>query len=102
MSLCCSLSCSHRRLSEFELPSKCFSTAGNFGFGIQEHIDLGLKYDPQVGIYGMDFYVVLSRPGVRVAHRKRGRARLGNKQKVTQEEAKKWFVTKFGGHIRTD
>lgn len=46
--------------------------------------------------------VVLSRPGVRVAKRKRGRARLGNKQKVTKEEAKKWFVTKFGGHIRVD
>ena len=51
---------------------------------------------------GMDFYVVLGRPGVRVAKRKRGRARLGNKQKVTKEEAKKWFVTKFGGHIRVD
>jgi large subunit ribosomal protein L11e len=40
----------------------------------------------------MDFYVVLSRPGVRVAHRKRGRARLGNKQKVTKDDAKKWSV----------
>jgi large subunit ribosomal protein L11e len=63
---------------------------------------LGLKYDPQVGIYGMDFYIVLGRPGARVTRRKRGQARLGNKQKVTREEAKKWFVTKFGGHIRTE
>ena len=23
------------------------------GFGIQEHIDLGIKYDPSTGIYGM-------------------------------------------------
>ena len=89
-------------VKEFELPDKCFSTGGNFGFGIQEHIDLGLKYDPQVGIYGMDFYVVLGRAGKRVATRKRGRARIGNKQKVTKEDAKKWFVTKFGGHIRTE
>lgn len=22
------------------------------GFGIQEHIDLGIKYDPSTGIYG--------------------------------------------------
>lgn len=36
---------------------------GNFGFGIDEHIDLGLKYDPSTGIYGMDFYIVLSRKG---------------------------------------
>ena len=40
-----------------------FSATGNFGFGIQEHIDLGIKYDPNIGIYGMDFYVVLGRPG---------------------------------------
>lgn len=40
-----------------------FSDTGNFGFGIQEHIDLGIKYDPGIGIYGMDFYVVLCRPG---------------------------------------
>lgn len=26
------------------------------GFGIDEHIDLGIKYDPSIGIYGMDFY----------------------------------------------
>ena len=39
-------------VKEFELPDKCFSSGGNFGFGVQEHIDLGLKYDPQVGIYG--------------------------------------------------
>jgi large subunit ribosomal protein L11e len=30
-----------------------FSATGNFGFGIQEHIDLGIKYDPSIGIYGM-------------------------------------------------
>ena len=40
-----------------------FSSTGNFGFGIQEHIDLGIKYDPGIGIYGMDFYIVLGRPG---------------------------------------
>ena len=48
-----------------------FSLNGNFGFGIQEHIDLGIKYDPSIGIYGMDFYVVLGRPGMNVRHKKR-------------------------------
>jgi ribosomal protein L5 len=31
-----------------------FSATGNFGFGIDEHIDLGIKYDPGIGIFGMD------------------------------------------------
>ncbi|KAJ8953576.1 hypothetical protein NQ318_002998, partial [Aromia moschata] len=52
-------------------------TSGNFGFGIQEHIDLGIKYDPSIGIYGLDFYVVLGRPGFNVAHRReKGQSRL--------------------------
>lgn len=55
------------RVKEYELKKGCFSDMGNFGFGVREHIDLGLRYDPNTGIYGMDFYVVLKRPGKRNA-----------------------------------
>ena len=51
------------KVHEYELRKKNFSKAGSFGFGITEHIDLGIKYDPSTGIYGMDFYVHLARPG---------------------------------------
>lgn len=51
------------KVREYELKQGNFSDTGNFGFGIQEHIDLGIKYDPNIGIYGMDFYVVLGRAG---------------------------------------
>jgi hypothetical protein len=27
------------------------------------------RYDPSIGIYGMDFYVVLGRPGMNIPHR---------------------------------
>merc|ERR1712137_309586 len=90
------------QVKEYELLSRNFSTSGNFGFGVDEHIDLGLKYDPSVGIYGMDFYIVLCRPGFRVSKKKRARARIGNRQKITKEDAMKWFMTKFQGHIRKD
>merc|ERR1711966_206333 len=63
-------------VKEFELLERNFSTSGNFGFGVEEHIDLGLKYDPSVGIYGMDFYIVLSRPGFRVSKRKRKQGKI--------------------------
>ena len=69
---------------------------GKFGFGIQEHIDLGTKYDPNTGIYGMYFFTVLARRGKRVSQRKRQHARLGNFQKVNKEEAQKWFTEKLG------
>merc|ERR1712071_731699 len=59
------------KVKEYELRRDNFSLNGNFGFGIQEHIDLGIKYDPSIGIYGVDFYVVLGRPGFSVAERRR-------------------------------
>ena len=39
-------------MKEYELLRRNFSETGNFGFGISEHIDLGIKYDPSTGIYG--------------------------------------------------
>jgi len=67
-----------------------FCFLGNFGFGIDEHIDLGLRYDPSVGIYGMDFYVVLARPGYRVAQKKYKKARVGVNHRIGKEDAKTW------------
>merc|ERR1712178_598687 len=61
------------KVKEYELPKSCFSATGNFGFGIQEHIDLGIRYDPYTGIFGMDFYVVLKKKGYRITKRKRCR-----------------------------
>merc|ERR1712083_1025326 len=87
------------KVKEFELIKGNFSDMGNFGFGIQEHIDLGIKYDPNTGIYGMDFYVCLERPGFRVARRRRCKNRVGFKHRVTKADSMKWFQQKFEGVI---
>lgn len=39
---------------------------------------------------GMDFYVMLERPGYRVARRRRALARVGVQHRVTKEDAIKW------------
>ncbi|KAI9012370.1 ribosomal protein L5 domain-containing protein [Hyaloraphidium curvatum] len=85
------------KVKEFELKQSNFSATGNFGFGIQEHIDLGIKYDPTIGIYGMDFYVVMGRAGYRVARRKHARGRVGHPHRVTKDETVAWFKKKFDG-----
>ena len=72
---------------------------GNFGFGINEHIDLRLKYEPNIYIYGMDFFNILARKRKRVPKRKHQRSRLGNFQKVTKENAKNWFKEKLNRTI---
>merc|ERR1719253_756946 len=76
-----------------------FSETGNFGFGISEYIDLGIKYDPTTGIYGMDFFVCLTRPGTRVSRRKVRKARVGFSHKITKEDSIKWFQDRFEGVV---
>merc|ERR1712078_652346 len=76
------------KVKEYELRKKNFSDSGNFGFGIDEHIDLGIKYDTNTGIFGMDFYVVLAKPGDRVSKRRAHHAKVGNFQRISKEEAK--------------
>ena len=87
------------KVKEYELKRSNFSSTGNFGFGIQEHIDLGLKYDPSIGIYGLDFYVVLGRAGFRVARRRRRTSKVGHHHLVSKIEAIRWYQKKFDGIV---
>ncbi len=87
------------KVKEYELNRNCFSEFGHFGFGRQEHIDLGLRYDPYTGIYGMDFYVVLKRPGMRVSKRKRAQRKVGNAQRILKEDAQEWFKRNYDGTL---
>ncbi|KAJ9107673.1 hypothetical protein QFC21_001133 [Naganishia friedmannii] len=87
------------KVKEYELKKRNFSQTGNFGFGIDEHIDLGIKYDPGIGIFGMDFYVVMGRPGMRVARRKYKHGRIGFQHKVKKDETVSWFKQRFDGIV---
>eukprot|EP00184_Porphyridium_aerugineum_P007098 CAMPEP_0184700098 /NCGR_PEP_ID=MMETSP0313-20130426/8497_1 /TAXON_ID=2792 /ORGANISM="Porphyridium aerugineum, Strain SAG 1380-2" /LENGTH=185 /DNA_ID=CAMNT_0027159497 /DNA_START=55 /DNA_END=612 /DNA_ORIENTATION=+ len=87
------------KVKEYELKGSNFSNTGSFGFGITEHIDLGIKYDPSTGIYGMDFYVVLKRAGSRVSIRRRAKSRVGKYQAVGKEDAIQWFQQKYEGIV---
>lgn len=87
------------KVKEYELMNKNFSNTGNFGFGITEHIDLGIKYDPNSGIYGMDFYIVLKRYGFRISKRKRCKSKIGKKQLISKEDAIRFFQTAWKGSV---
>jgi large subunit ribosomal protein L5 len=65
-----------------------FDERGNFAFGLKEHIEIpGVKYDPDVGIFGMDICVTINRPGDRVHDRRKRKARVGKKHLLTPEES---------------
>ncbi|CAL9090561.1 unnamed protein product [Musa acuminata var. zebrina] len=87
------------KVKEYELLRRNFSDTGCFGFGIQEHIDLGIKYDPSTGIYGMYFNVVLEHAGYRVSRCRRCKSRVGIQHCVTKEDATKWFQVKYEGVV---
>ncbi len=73
-----------------------FDPEGNFSFGVPDYTDLpNMKYDPKIGIFGMDISVSLKRAGFRIAQRKRVQHKLPKKHRITHREgidfAKKTF-----------
>lgn len=74
-----------------------FDETGNLSFGIPEYIDIpGLDYKPEIGMYGLDVAVTLSRPGFRIKERSRFRKKLPTKVKIRKEEAVDFIKKEFG------
>jgi large subunit ribosomal protein L5 len=71
-----------------KLAKRAFDERGNFSFGLKEHIEIpGVKYDPDIGIFGMDICVTVNRPGQRIKIRKRQGKAIGPKHVLTPEES---------------
>jgi len=82
---------------------RSFDKNGNFAFGIREHIDIpGTRYDPNLGITGMDVNVTLERPGYRVSRRKRAQSKVGSAHRVTPEESMSFIAEKYGVKVGQD
>jgi large subunit ribosomal protein L5 len=80
-----------------KLKESCFDSRGSVSFGIKEHIEIpGIRYDPAIGILGMNVSILLERPGFRVARRGRRASRVGRGHLVSREEAMQYFKEKFG------
>ncbi|MCK4476326.1 MAG: 50S ribosomal protein L5 [Methanophagales archaeon] len=76
-----------------------FDTYGNFSFGIAEHTDFGIRYDPKVGIYGMDVSVSLKRPGYRIKERRIEKKKLPSKQRISEEEGIAFLEKEYGVEV---
>lgn len=83
-----------------KLSASSFDSYGNFAFGIKEHIEIpSVKYDPKLGIFGMDVCVSMEKPGYRVKRKRRARSKVGKRQKLTREEAINYVKETFGVEI---
>jgi large subunit ribosomal protein L5 len=77
-----------------------FDRQGNFAFGIKEHIEIaGVKYEPDVGIFGMDVCVSVNRPGYRVKTRRKQKSHIGAKHLLTPEESVAYIRQALGVEI---
>jgi len=85
---------------ENRIPTTSFDDFGNCSFGIKEHIEIpGVRYSPDIGIFGMNVSAVLERPGYRVSKRNRSPAKVGRKHRVGREESMEFFKRNFGVEI---
>lgn len=69
---------------------------GNLNFGIADHTDFaGMKYDPEIGIFGMNITAGLDRAGYRVRRRRLLRTRIPRHARISREEGLAWFKGQF-------
>ena len=77
-----------------------FDQQGNFSFGIEEHTDFpGMKYDPEIGIFGMDVSVALKRAGYSIARRRIAQRKLPSRQRLIKDDTIEFVTKKFGVEI---
>ena len=82
----------------WRLKASQFDEFGNVSFGIKEHITIpGVRYDPEIGVFGMDIAITIERPGYRILRRRRARKKhIPRRHRVTKEEAMVLLHDLFG------
>ncbi len=83
-----------------QLKSSSFDDFGNISFGIREHIDIpGVKYDPNIGILGLNISISLTRPGFNIRFRSKHKASIGRTHRIKSDEAKEFLAREFGVQV---
>jgi large subunit ribosomal protein L5 len=80
-----------------------FDDNGNVSFGIREYIDIPeAKYDPKIGIMGLQASLTLQRPGFRIKRRKIMKRSIPRKHRVSQDEAIVFMKNNFSVKIKEE
>lgn len=84
-----------------QIEGSSFDNFGNVSFGIKEHIDIpGIKYDPKIGILGLNVSVALQRPGFNIRFKSKRNSRIGKNHRISDDEAKKFLSSEFGIQVK--
>jgi|SRR3989344_1845512 len=81
---------------EGRLKEKQFDENGNVAFGIKEYIEIpGVKYDPKIGIMGLEVCVTLERPGFRIKKRNIMSRKVPSRHRISKKEAMDFMSGSF-------
>lgn len=79
-----------------KLKNAQFDNNGNFAFGIHEYIEIpGVKYDPKIGIMGLEVCVTLERPGFRIKKRKIMQRKIPIRHRISRQDAIEFMSKNF-------
>jgi large subunit ribosomal protein L5 len=77
-----------------------FDDQGNLAFGIPDHTTFkSQKYDPSIGIFGMDICITMEKPGYRVKRRRVARAKIPQRHRIKKEETMAFFTKQFNVEV---
>jgi large subunit ribosomal protein L5 len=77
-----------------------FDKEGNLSFGIPDYTDFeGMRYDPEIGIFGMDVCVSIQRPGRRITRRRIMKKKLPKEHRMTRDEAVSFMKEKYNADV---
>lgn len=73
-----------------------FDNQGNLQFGVSDYTNFeGERYDPDIGVFGMDVCITLEKPGHRIKRRKSLTRTVPKDHRVTRDEAMAFLTKKF-------
>jgi large subunit ribosomal protein L5 len=88
------------KIRENKISEYSFDNQGNFSFGVPDHtLFEGQKYDPNIGIFGMDICVTIEKPGYRIKHRRIDRRKIPQCYTLTKEATIEFISETFNVEV---
>jgi large subunit ribosomal protein L5 len=85
---------------ENKMADYSFDDEGNLSFGIPDHtLFKSQKYDPNIGIFGMDISITMQKPGYRIKKRRISSKKIPHRHRVTKEETMEFFKEKYNVEV---
>jgi len=86
-----------------KLREKQFDENGNIAFGIHEYIEIpGVKYNPKIGIMGLEVCVTLARPGFRIRRRRKMVKKIPKHHQISRQDAMTFMSENFAVKIEEE